>query len=258
MKVLVVMGSPRKGNTSRAAERIRELMQAGGTVEFEYLWLRDVDLLPCRGCAVCVGKGEEYCPNRDDMPAIVQKMHTTDGIILASPVYSWMVPGQLKVFIDRLSYTMHRPRFYDKKALILVTGMLSTGLVEDYLTRVARFWAVEVAGTAGLITPPTVSARTQEKNERILEKAAASFFLALQPGRRTSPRLRQIFMFRAGRALVDEQADETPVDHRYWKEHGWLEPGTRYYIDAPINPVYSAIGGFMEFVMRWAIRMDWF
>lgn len=76
--------------------------------------------------------------------------------------------------------------------------------------------------------------------------------------RQTSPPLRSVLYFRGGRALIDEKKEETPVDYRYWKEHGWLEPGTRYYIDAPINPVYSAIGGFMEFVMRWAIRMDWF
>lgn len=74
MKILVVMGSPRKGNTYRAAERIRELMEVHGPVEFEYLWLRDTNLSPCRGCAVCVAKGEENCPNRDDAQAIVQTM----------------------------------------------------------------------------------------------------------------------------------------------------------------------------------------
>jgi multimeric flavodoxin WrbA len=81
MKVLVVMGSPRKGNTYRAAERIRELMEAHGPVEFEYLWLRDANLLPCRGCAVCVAKGEEHCPNKDDLQAIVQRMDEADGVV---------------------------------------------------------------------------------------------------------------------------------------------------------------------------------
>ena len=126
MKVLVVMGSPRKGNTYRAAERICELMEVHGPVEFEYLWLRDANLLPCRGCAVCVAKGEEHCPNRDDLQAIVQRMDEADGVVLASPVYSWAVSGQFKVFVDRLSYIMHRPRFHGKQALVLATGMLDT------------------------------------------------------------------------------------------------------------------------------------
>ncbi|CVK32582.1 MULTISPECIES: NAD(P)H-dependent oxidoreductase [Methanoculleus] len=39
MKVLVVMGSPRKGNTYRAAKRIENTMRSLGDVEFEYLML---------------------------------------------------------------------------------------------------------------------------------------------------------------------------------------------------------------------------
>jgi multimeric flavodoxin WrbA len=256
-KVLVVMGSPRRGNTYAAAERLRALMESHGPVAFEYLWLRDAALEQCRGCAVCVGKGEEYCPIRDDVPAIMQRMHEVDGIILASPVYSWQVSGLLKVLIDRLSYTMHRPRLYGKKILVLATGMLGTKDVERYLTGVAQYWGAEVAATVGLITPPTVSARQQERNERILARAAESFSRALQPGRPKSPPLRSVFLFRGGRALIDEQQDGTPVDYQYWKEHGWLDPGANYYTDTPVNPVYNAIGGLVEFAMRRAIRMGW-
>lgn len=255
-RILVVMGSPRKGNTFGAAEQLRALMAADGSVAFEYLWLRDVDLEQCRGCAVCVGKGEEFCPIKDDVPAILQKMREADGIVLASPVYSWQVPGLLKVLIDRLSYTMHRPQLYGKK-VVVVTGMLGTKDVEHYLTAVARFWGAKVVATAGLLTPPTVPARQQEKNGRILAKAAAAFGRALQPGRQTSPPLRSVLYFRGGRALIDEQRDETPVDYRYWKEHGWLEPGANYYTGTAVNPVYTAIGTVVEFVMRRAIRIGW-
>jgi multimeric flavodoxin WrbA len=256
-RVLVVMGSPRKGNTYGAAERLRALMEAHGPVTFEYLWLRDAALEQCRGCAVCVGKGEEHCPIRDDVPAVLERMHAADGIVLASPVYSWQVSGLLKVLIDRLSYTMHRPRLYGKKVLVLATGMLGTRDVETYLSRVAQFWGAEVVATAGLVTPPTVPARQHERNERVLARAAESFSRALEPGRRASPSLRSVLYFRGGRALIDEQRDETPVDYRYWREHGWLEPGADYYTDAPVNPVYAAVGRLAEFAMRRAIRMGW-
>jgi multimeric flavodoxin WrbA len=255
-RVLVVMGSRRKGNTYRAAERLRVLMEARGPVEFEYLWLRDAHLLPCRGCAVCVAKGEEHCPNRDDLPAIVRRMDEADGVVLASPVYSWAVTGQFKVFVDRLSYVMHRPRFHNKKALVLTTAMFATKEVEDYLARVAQFWGFEVVARAGLITPPgEIPARQQEANERILASAAGSFSRALQ-SRRSSPGPREVLMFHCARALIDEQADDTPVDHRYWAERGWLDPGTRFYVDVPVNPVYSAIGRFVERQARRQIRRD--
>lgn len=166
------------------------------------------------------------------------------------------VSGQFKLFVDRLSYIMHRPRFFDKKALLLSTAMISSKEVKDYLFKVAQWWGFEVGGNTGLITPPSVPARQQEKNERILAKAAESFYRALQSGRRKSPGLREVVMFHGGRALVDEQKHETPVDYPFWKEHGWLEPGARYFVDVPVNPVYSAIDRIVERQARRQIRKD--
>lgn len=139
MKILVVMGSPRKGNTYRAAERTRELMEAHGPVEFEYLWLGTARGSPCRGCFARIAKGEEKCPNRDDAPAIDQKMREADGVIFASPVYGMNISGLFKLFVDRSCYIFHRTRFFDKKALLLTTaGALGVKEVLSYLALVAQ------------------------------------------------------------------------------------------------------------------------
>jgi multimeric flavodoxin WrbA len=258
MKVLVVMGSPRRGNTYRAAERIRELMEAHGPVEFEYLWLRDANLLPCRGCFACFAKGEESCPNRDDRAAIEQRLREADGVIFASPVYGMNVSGLFKLFVDRLSYVFHRPRFFDKKALLLTTtGALGTKETQDYLHLVAQVWGFEVAGQAGLITPPGgVPAYRRDENERVLARAADSFHRALASGRRKSPALRDVVIFHGQRGSFAELEKEAPVDYRYWKEQGWLEPGVRYYVGVPVNPVYSAIGRVVERQARRQVRKD--
>ncbi len=50
MKVLVIMGSPQKGNTYRACEGFRKNVQNGCAAEFEYVWLKDIDKRPCIGC----------------------------------------------------------------------------------------------------------------------------------------------------------------------------------------------------------------
>jgi len=86
MKVLVIMGSPRKGATYRATEQIKEVLQSRGTVDFEYLMLNDVDLSHCRGCFICFVKGEEHCPIKDEGQSIEKKMHDADAVIFASPV----------------------------------------------------------------------------------------------------------------------------------------------------------------------------
>jgi multimeric flavodoxin WrbA len=258
VKVLVVMGSPRKGNTYRAAERIRELMEAHGPVEFEYLWLRDANLLPCRGCFLCIEKGEEACPNRDDAPVIERRLREADGVILASPVYGMNVSGLFKLFVDRFSYVFHRPRFFGTKALLLTTtGAVGTKETQSYLSLVAQVWGFEVSGRAGLITPPGETPEyRKEENERKLAKAADFFYRALQSGRRRSPGLKDVVIFHGQRGSFGELAEAAPVDHRYWKEQGWLEPGCRYYVDVPVNPLYSAIGRIVERQARRQIRKD--
>lgn len=82
-------------------------------------------------------------------------MHDADGIIFASPVYGMNVPGLMKVLVDRFSYIFHRPRFFEKKALLLcTTGALGQKDVLKYLGLVAGVWGLDVVDRIGLITPP--------------------------------------------------------------------------------------------------------
>jgi multimeric flavodoxin WrbA len=127
-------------------------------------------------------KGEETCPNRDDAPAIEWKMREADGVILASPVYGMNVSGLFKIFVERFSYIFHRPRFFDKKALLLTTtGPVGTKETQTYLALVAQVWGFEIAGRAGMITPPgPLPEYRREENERKLATAAETFYRALR------------------------------------------------------------------------------
>ena len=52
---------------------------------------------------------------------IIDKMKAADGLILASPVYSHMVSALMKNLFDRFGYYAHRPEFFDKYAMSMVT-----------------------------------------------------------------------------------------------------------------------------------------
>ena len=52
---------------------------------------------------------------------IIKKMIEADGVIFASPVYSLMVSALMKNFFERFGYLGHRPRFFDKYAMSMVT-----------------------------------------------------------------------------------------------------------------------------------------
>ncbi len=244
MKVLVVMGSPRKGNTYRACTRIEEMMKSYGDCAFEYLMLKDADLAQCTGCFVCFLKGEEHCPRKDDAPAIEQKMRDADAVIFASPVYGMNVSGLMKVFIDRFSYIFHRPRFFEKKALLLsTTGALGQKDVLKYLDLVARIWGFDVVARVGLITPPgDLPDDLRKNNDELLVAAAKKFYDAINYRRHPPPGLMDVFVFNAQRVSFAELKEEAPADYQYWKEHGWLDKGRRYFVDVPVNPAYHALG----------------
>lgn len=91
MKILALVGSNRKrGNTARIVQRIETRMQAlaaqqNTPLEWETLFLGDLDIRPCRGCRVCFERGgEDKCPLRDDIPLIRARMDAADGLLLTS------------------------------------------------------------------------------------------------------------------------------------------------------------------------------
>jgi multimeric flavodoxin WrbA len=99
MKLLVVLGSPRKGgNGETLARKVAEAVeQEGGTVD--YIRLNDLNLRPCQGCGGCDKTGK--CVINDDMTAIYQAVDDADRILLVSPVYFYGLSAQCKIFGDR-------------------------------------------------------------------------------------------------------------------------------------------------------------
>lgn len=259
MKIVVLMGSPRKGNTFRACEEFREHLQKVCNAEFEYIWLKDARIEPCKGCFVCFPQGEDKCPNRDDdVHVIEQKMLDADGVIFASPVYSGNVSGLMKTFIDRISYTGHRPRFFGKKAFFLVTtGILGAGYVLKYMKTIAWAWGFECAGTAGLITPNGVVPRYRaEMNTKLLMGGAKNFSAGLLQTTKRSPGIMDMVLFHGGRGANSQLEKVSPADYQYWKTRGWHSPDVQYFIDVPVNPLYRAFGKIVQMLVKRQVRKD--
>lgn len=259
MKVLVIMGSPQRGNTHRACEEFREQVQKGCSAEFEYVWLKDIDMRPCRGCYVCFQHGEGKCPHQDDIRSVVRKMDEADSVIFASPVYSNNVSGLLKTFIDRLSYIGHRPRFHGKKAfLIATTGMFGTRAVLKNMGFVmGGMWGFDVVGSVGIVTKKGEMPRDRvEHNSKLLAKAARKYSHALQLNEVRRPGFKEVIAFYWAKGVISQMEEVSPVDYRYWKEKGWLSKETRYCTPAPVNPLYLAVGRTFESLQRNKARRE--
>jgi multimeric flavodoxin WrbA len=99
MKILIVLGSPRKGgNGETLVRKAAEAMEQGGCT-VDYIRLNDLNLRPCQGCGGCDKTGK--CVIKDDMTSVYQAVDDADRIILVSPVYFYSLSAQCKIFGDR-------------------------------------------------------------------------------------------------------------------------------------------------------------
>ena len=108
-KVTAFVGSARKKNTYKAVVQFMNNLQTLDEVEAEIVVLSNYNLGICRGCQLCVNKGEAFCPLKDDRDVLFDKITASDGVIFATPNYSWNLSGMMKVFLDRFGFACHRP-----------------------------------------------------------------------------------------------------------------------------------------------------
>ena len=102
MKICVLMGSPRfNGNTAELLKPFMEELNAGGA-EAEYITLADKHISSCLGCYECQHVTGEYgCMQQDDMQDIVEQIISSDCFVLATPIYTWYCPPEMKAMLDR-------------------------------------------------------------------------------------------------------------------------------------------------------------
>jgi len=231
MKVLAVQGSPHKGNTFERVERFGSIITSLGDVEFEHIALKDIEILPCKGCFLCFYKGIDACPLEDDKAELARKLDEADGVVFATPVYSMHVSYLLKTFMDRFAYNFHRPRYFGKYAVGLAVAGVS-GLKEtlSYIKMVSTSWGYDYLGDMGYIDTPTImEAEAFLDFKDTTDQVARRLHHAVLTKPPMRPSIKDYMYFHFMRAAYSRMKDTVPVDYAYWKEKGWLDPGTDYF-----------------------------
>lgn len=127
MKLLAILGSPRKGgNTDILTERILEGAREAG-LETETIALRSQKIAPCIGCEKCWQIDGRPCAFKDDMP--YDAIAAADVLVFSTPVYWYAPTAIMKALIDRLvpfNRPQGRPLIQGKRA-ILVTAYEEEG-----------------------------------------------------------------------------------------------------------------------------------
>lgn len=103
MKVLMLNGSPREnGNTYIALNEMKTVFEAEG-IEVEIMQIGRLDIRGCISCGACKKLGK--CVFDDAVNDVAEKLKTSDGLVLGSPVYYASANATLVALLDRLFHS---------------------------------------------------------------------------------------------------------------------------------------------------------
>ena len=107
-KIIIIDGGPRKNmNTAKLLQRFAEgAKSAGSDVEVKTVRLYDLDYKGCMSCMACKlkGKASNICRFKDSLTPLLEEIAQADGLVLGSPIYFGDVTGQMRAFLERLSF----------------------------------------------------------------------------------------------------------------------------------------------------------
>jgi len=207
MKYLIINGSPRTKNTWKIVKQAQKNING----EFEELHLIGEKIPLCVGCMKCIFDGEDRCPHFDKVKPIVDKIRECDAMIITSPVYAMNVSGILKNFFDHTAYLYHRPEFFTKKALVVVsTAGAGHKKVAKYIDETLRHW--------GFNRVYSISMACGGKDfleEDKIDKVSKNFSADVESNKLHSPKLSDIVFFNVWKAIAVSK-EPIEIDKKYW------------------------------------------
>ncbi len=229
MKILAICGSPRKGETFKVLNSIKE---EHPDIDYEILMLKDMTLKDCHGCYTCINLGPEKCPLKDDRDLILKKMEDADGVIFATPTHTRHISALMKKFMDKLGYIAHRPYFFDKYAMFIATCKgFGADLANDYMSSNIGQYGFNVVSSLDLYISTKSKAETQCNKEQTAH-AFEKLISAIKKGERCKPKFGHLVYFHIFKAISELNKKEGIADYEYYKDK------KEYYYDIKV-PFYQ-------------------
>ena len=153
----------------------------------------------------------------------------SDGVVLASPNYSFQVSALTKAFLDRLGFAFHRPRFFGKTfTSIVAQGIYGGNKIVDYLDFVGHGLGFNTVKGCCIMTLEPMTEKQQHKTDRTLAGQARRYYATLEKPCYPVPTLFKLMLFRLGRTKMRLELDDSFRDYVYYKDKGWFESDFYY------------------------------
>lgn len=233
MNFLIINGSPRRENTWKIVERVKNtLNDLDDTITFKEIDLINEDIPNCIGCYSCFINGEHTCPHSKIIQPIVHEMISCDGLIITSPVYALNVSGLIKNFIDHLAYFYHRPYFFEEKAMVIVTTAgAGHKKVGNYLDETLENWGYNERYKLCFVHSHDINGYLPLKTKEIIDKETVKFYSSIKNNSLSSPRMKALFQYNLWRAMANNE--HIPLDNTYWVKNKLIEH--EYYPKIPCS-----------------------
>lgn len=243
MRILIINGSTRRGNTWRLSEMVKEqIISFDNTVEFEEIHLSDCNIPLCTGCSMCFRKGHEFCPHNQYIQPIMNKIAECDGVIFAASCFQGAIPAIAKNLTDHLAFLLHRPRYFDKKALVIsTTGGVSASSVTKSLSNTLPGWGVNKCYQLPIVALSWNNYQPTEKHIKKVHKISKAFYRDLESRKLYPPKVGVLIPFNLFQAMCKTYAPGTEYETRdgiFWEQYA----GMSYAPGIPL-PIYKKIIG---------------
>jgi multimeric flavodoxin WrbA len=187
MKLLAVIGSPRKGgNTELLVDKVIEGCKSRTAADVEKVVLIDRNIQFCTGCLTCTfpPPGTGTCILRDDMDELLEHIQACDALIFGTPNHMRTVTAPMLNFLARmlplLRYEIEYDaggnmvgaagvsKIQDKKAAIVISQgdpFFSSPLVHMVLERNLRDFRLKLVGdiiSMGNLQKQDVAAKAED------------------------------------------------------------------------------------------------
>lgn len=243
MKYLIINGSPRKKNTWKIVKQIKKSLDG----EFEEIHLIKQKIPMCNGCYKCIEEGESKCPHFDTINPILEKIRWCDGLIVTSPVYAMNVTALLKNFFDHTAYIHHRPEFFDKKAMVVVsTAGAGQKKVANYIDETLRHWGVNKVYKIHIACGGKEHLETKD-----IDKKAKEFNRDVKSNKLHSPKFGDVLFYNVWRAMA---LMEIPIkaDKEFWFATGLVNHD--FSPKVKLNIIKKIFAKFMFFIFKRVIK----
>ena len=136
MKVLLLNGSPRKGNTHTAVELIAQGIKENLKAEVEVIEVAKYKVAGCVACDYCVTNVGKCVNQKDDGQLLADKIAEADVVVFASPIYWWGISAQIKLVLDRIYMKKFEREKKYKQVGIIAIG--ADGLEDEEYELISR------------------------------------------------------------------------------------------------------------------------